>query len=259
MIIKGTDFTAQTMWNTGLQKKAGNAASLASAFGGRRFDVLDLSAVFKNLEGCKTSDVEKLRQMLSEPTGNETIRKVYTGAYNYAKMSIAASIEEVQSKGCKFQFSNYAEEKAHYTEILSDESLSEADRVSAQSALDNVQGKIDKLLDKLNSREPRMSRDEFNSCAANLKSTLGIDSEYLSESQYDVMFGKTEYTEENALEKLSERSKALTEYHSAMSKKMDGCIKNIQKNLSPKDRILIPALMKLAYNDAFGCFIADNE
>ncbi|MGN1137321.1 MAG: hypothetical protein ACI4SF_14015 [Oscillospiraceae bacterium] len=106
------------------------------------------------------------------------------------------------------------------------------DRNKAEQALNNVQQKIDQLIeDTRNSKHSnKIDIGTFNKCANGFAEAFGADADalVLNESEYEKLFGTPDVTENDFLEKMNEKSENLWSGYRNVKKQFEDCLERIR-------------------------------
>lgn len=106
------------------------------------------------------------------------------------------------------------------------------DRNKAEQALNNVQQKIDQLIeDTRNSKHcNKIDIGIFNKCANGFAEAFGADADelVLGESEYEKLFGIPDVTENDFLEKMNEKSEKLWSGYRNVKKQFEDCLERIR-------------------------------
>lgn len=106
------------------------------------------------------------------------------------------------------------------------------DRNKAEQALNNVQQKIDQLIeDTRNSKHSnKIDPGTFNKCANGFAEAFGADADalVLNESEYEKLFGTPDVTENDFLEKMNEKSEKLWSGYRNVKKQFEDCLERIR-------------------------------
>lgn len=106
------------------------------------------------------------------------------------------------------------------------------DRTKTEQALNNVQQKIDQLIEdtKNSKHSDKIDFNTFNKCANGFADAFGADADelVLNESQFEKLFGIPDVTEKDFLEKMNEKSEKLWSGYRNVKKQFEDCLKRIR-------------------------------
>lgn len=106
------------------------------------------------------------------------------------------------------------------------------DRNKAEQALNNVQQKIDQLIEDTKNfkHSNKIDLGTFNKCANGFAEAFGADADalVLNESEYEKLFGIPDVTENNFLEKMNEKSEKLWSGYRDVKKQFEDCLERIR-------------------------------
>lgn len=280
MVINGTNTNTFSMAFANLHKSAGTTMTSGKIFS-RRFDTLELSSFFKKFsnESENKSCVAEIRKMLSETESGESAERMAKGITGYAYMEISLAREAMRTETNIFKFNYYSEERSYYQSLLNEADGSEAasmsrqmplyddyeyvcrenepvDRGKALQALANVQSRIDNLINDTKNENDKVDMQTYNMCAASFASAFGIEnsSVALSENDYNKLFGKIEATEEDYIQKCSERAKSLWKCYDNLKECLSKSIDRMRSEPNGEERV---KAINAAFSKAYGNSLED--
>lgn len=280
MIINGANTNTFSMAFANLHKNAGTAMTSEKIFS-RRFDTLELSSFFKKFsnETENKSCVAEIRKMLSETESGDSAERMAKGITGYAYMEISLAREAMRTETNIFKFNYYSEERSYYQGLLNEADGNEAasisrqmplyddyeyicrenepvDREKALQALANVQSRIDDLINDTKNENDKVDMQTYNKCAASFASAFGTEnsSVALSEKDYNKLFGKLEATEEDYVQKCSERAKSLWKCYDNLKECLNKCIDRVRSGLNGEERVKV---INTAFARAYGSSLED--
>lgn len=116
------------------------------------------------------------------------------------------------------------------------------DRNKAEKALNNVQQKIDQLIeDTRNSKHSnKIDIGTFNKCANGFAEAFGADADalVLNESEYEKLFGTPDVTENDFLEKMNEKSEKLWSGYRNVKKQFEDCLERIRTETDEGNKLV---------------------
>lgn len=280
MVVNRANLTGFTVASANLQKKAA-AFTVSGKASLRKFDTLELSSFFKSFsyENKNKSCAAEIQKMLSETQSNDNAECMSKGIAGYSYMSVSAAREAMRAETNISKFNYYSEEKAYYQSLLNKadgNTTSNAvrqvaayddykyicrenepvDREKAIQALENVQNRIDCLVNDAQNENSRTDMQTFNKCAASFTKTFGVENSTftLSESDFNKLFGKVEATEENYIQKYSEKAKGLWKYYNSLEECLNRSIDKIRFEINGEEKA---KSIKNAFAEAYGNSFAD--
>lgn len=106
------------------------------------------------------------------------------------------------------------------------------DRAKTEQALNNVQQKIDQLIEdtKNSTHSNKIDLGTYNKCANGFAEAFGADADelVLGESEYEKLFGTPDVTENDFLEKMNEKSEKLWSGYRNVKKQFEDCLERIR-------------------------------
>lgn len=273
MIINGTNINTFFSPATGMQGKA--AAAAAKGLFTKRSDTFELSNFFKKISNAdeNKSQAAEIQKMLAK-TENNNAKTMADGVTGYAYMEISLVREAMKTETDLAKFNYYSEEKAYYQGLLDEadgarrtamyddyeyicKDNESVDREKALKALANVQSRIDSLIN--GTQETGGSRTDiqtYNRCASSFAKAFGVDNSKaaLSEDNYNKLFGKIEATEENYIQKCSEKASSLWKCYDTLKEQMDNSIEKMRAESGGEERA---KAVKNAFAQAYGNSLSD--
>lgn len=280
MVIKGTNTNTFSMAFANLHKNS-NAAMTSGKLLTRRFDTLELSDFFKKIsdENGSKSCTSEIKKMLSKTESYENAERLSKGMTGYAYMEISLVREAMRAETNIAKFNYYAEEKAYYQGLLNeaDNNTTSAsmhriaayddyeyickenetvDREKAMQALENVQSKINNLINDTQDSNSKTDMHTFNKCAASFTNAFGVENSnvVLSENDFNKLFGKVDATEEDYIQKYSEKAKGLWKCYDTLKECLNKSIDKIRSEINGIERV---RTIESAFAKAYGNSIAD--
>lgn len=274
MIINGANISTFFTSATGVKGKAAASTAAKNLFT-RRFDTFELSNFFKKFSNAdeNKSQTAEIQKMLAK-TENDNAKTMADGITGYAYMEISLVREAMKTETNLAKFNYYSEEKAYYQSLLDEpngvrrtamyddyeyicKDNESVDREKAAQALANVQSRIDSLIN--DTHETGYSKTDiqtYNKCASSFAKAFGVDNSKvaLSEDNYNKLFGKIEATEENYIQKYSEKASSLWKCYDNLKEQMNKSIEKMRSESGGEERT---KAVKNAFSQAYGNSFAD--
>lgn len=280
MVINGTYANTFSAKFSNLSKQVGTSAISGKVLS-RRFDTLELSGFFKKFsdENGSKSCMTEIKKMLSKTESYENSERLSKGMTGYAYMEVSLVREAMRAETNIAKFNYYAEEKAYYQGLLNEtdghtssgsmrhiaayddyeyicKENETVDREKAMQALENVQNKINNLINDTQNDNSKTDMHTFNKCATSFTNAFGVENSnvVLSESNFNKLFGKVEATEEDYVQKYSEKAKGLWECYNTLKECLSKSIDKIRSEVNGVERV---KAIESAFTKAYGNSIDD--
>lgn len=278
MVVNRANLTGFTITPSNLQNKATVFSGKASL---RRFDTLELSSFFKRVsdESKNKSCAAEIQKMLSSAQSNDNAECMSKGIAGYAYMAVSAAREAMRAEANIAKFNYYSEEKSYYQSLLNEadgnttsntarqavayddyeyicRENEPVDREKAIQALENVQNRIDCLVNDAQIESGKTDMQTFNKCAVSFTKAFGVENPTftLSESNFNKLFGKVEATEENYIQKYSDKAKGLWKYYNSLEECLSRSTDKIRFEISGGEK---SKSIKNVFAEAYGNSFAD--
>ena len=280
MVINGTYANTFSAKFANLSKQV-RTSVISGKVLSRRFDTLELSDFFKKFsdENGSKSCITEIKKMLSKTESYENAERLSNGMTGYAYMEVSLVREAMRSETNIAKFNYYSEEKAYYQSLLNEadshttsgsmhkiaayddyeyicKGNETVDREKAMQALENVQNKINNLINDTQNNNGKTDMHTFNKCAASFTNAFGVENSnvVLSESNFNKLFGKVEATEEDYVQKYSEKAKGLWKCYDTLKECLSKSIDKIRSEINGEERV---KAIKSAFAKAYGTSLAD--